>query len=109
MTDYDWKGDHPELEKWWIEIWIKAVLDWGVDGFRCDCGFHRPDLWLKIKRRCAEAGKPILILGENGIEKVSDACQKDIMLFDQRKGLLNNHATLTNLASVRDLLHEELQ
>ena len=109
MTDYDWKGDHPELEKWWVEMWTKAVLDWGVDGFRCDCGLHRPDLWLKVKQNCAEAGKPIFILGESGTENVSDACQRDIMLFDQRKGLLNNHAVLTNLASVRDLLHEELE
>ncbi len=106
MTDYDWTGNHPQLEKWWIEMWTKAVLDWGVDGFRCDCGLHRPDLWLEIKRRCAKAGKPIFILGESGSENVSDACQRDIMLFDQRKGLLDNHTALTNLASMRDLLHQ---
>jgi len=108
MTDYDWDGDHPDLDKWWIDMWTKAVLDWGVDGFRCDCGLHRPDLWLKVKQRCAEAGKPIFILGESGSENVSDACQRDIMLFDQRKGLLDNHAVLNDLASVRDLLNESL-
>ena len=84
MTDYDWDGEHPDLEEWWIYMWTKAVLDWGVDGFRCDCGLHRPDLWLEIKRRCAEAGKSIFILGESGLETVSDACQRDIMLFDQK-------------------------
>ena len=106
MTDYDWDGNHPDLEKWWIEIWTKAVLDWGVDGFRCDCGLHRPDLWLEIKRRCAAAGKPIFVLGESGVENVSDACQRDIMLFDQRRGRLDNHAVLTNLSSVKDLFHQ---
>ncbi len=108
MTDYDWEGNHPDLEKWWVEMWTKAVLEWGVDGFRCDCGLHRPDLWLEIKRRCAAAGKPIFILGESGIENISDACQRDIMLFNQKKGRLDNHAVLRNLPSVEDLFHEPL-
>jgi len=108
MTDYDWTGDHPDLEKWWVDIWTKAVLEWGVDGFRCDMGLHRPDLWLQIRKRCADAGKQIFILGESGSENVSDASQRDIMLFDQRKGILENHAVLTNMPSVKDLLHEEL-
>ena len=109
MTDYDWKGDHPDLEKWWVDLWTKAVLEWGVDGFRCDCGLHRPDLWSEIKRRSAAAGKPILVLGESGIERVSDACQRDIMLFNQTRGRLDDHAVLTDLASVRDLLHETFE
>ncbi|MCP3985359.1 MAG: hypothetical protein GY723_13295 [bacterium] len=103
MTDYDWEGDHPDLDEWWVQLWTKAVLDWGIDGFRCDCGLHRPDLWLEIKRRCQAAGKPIFILGESGAEEVSDACQRDIMLFNQRRGLKKNHAALTDLASMRDL------
>ncbi len=52
MTNYDWRGEHPDLEEWWVQMWTKAALEWGVDGFRCDCGVHRPDLWLEIKRRC---------------------------------------------------------
>jgi hypothetical protein len=108
MTDYDWEGDHPDLEKWWVEMWTKAVLEWGIDGFRCDCGLHRPDLWLEIKRRCAAAGKPIFILGESGLENVSDANQRDIMLFNQIMGRLNNHAVLRNLPAVEDLFHRPL-
>jgi Alpha amylase, catalytic domain len=108
MTDYDWEGDHPDLENWWVEMWTKAVLEWGVDGFRCDCGLHRPDLWQEIKRRCAAAGKPIFILGESGIENISDACQRDIMLFNQVKGRLDNHSVLRNLPSVEDLFHKPL-
>jgi len=108
MTDYDWQGNHPDLEEWWVNMWTNVVLEYGIDGFRCDCGLHRPDLWLEIKRRCAEAGKPIFILGESGIENVSDASQRDIMLFDQRRGILNHHAILTNLTSVNDLFHKPL-
>lgn len=108
MTDYDWGGNHPDLDEWWVELWTNVVLEYGIDGFRCDCGLHRPDLWLEIKKRCAAAGKPIFILGESGIETVSDACQRDIMLFDQRKGRLDHHVVLNNLASVEDLFHKPL-
>jgi len=108
MTDYDWEGTHPDLDEWWVKMWTNVVLDYGIDGFRCDCGLHRPDLWLEIKRRCAAAGKPIFILGESGIESVSDASQRDIMLFNQIQGRLDNHVVLTNLASVEDLFHNPL-
>jgi hypothetical protein len=108
MIDYDWEGDHPDLEEWWINMWTKAVLDWGIDGFRCDMGLHRPDLWLKIRQRCAEAGKKIFILGESGTEDVSDANQRDIMLFNQRKGVLHQHDALNNLPSMKDLFHKDL-
>lgn len=105
MTDYDWDGEHPDLEEWWISIWTKAVLEWGVDGFRCDMGLHRPDLWAEISRRCRAAGKPIFILGESGKESVSDAVQRDIMLFDQRRGLSSDHTVLHNLPAMNNLFH----
>ena len=108
MTDYDWWNPHPDLDEWWVDMWTKIVLEYGIDGFRCDCGLHRPDLWLEIKKRCAEAGKSIFILGESGIETISDASQRDIMLFNQRQGRLDNHVALTNLGSVNDLFHKPL-
>ena len=106
MTDYDWEGDHPDLDEWWIQIWTRAVLEWGVDGFRCDMGLHRPDLWQEIRRRCAEAGKEIFILGESGRETVSDASQRDFMLFNQMQGRLDNHALLRKLPGVKELVHQ---
>ncbi|MFC1618871.1 alpha-amylase family glycosyl hydrolase [Candidatus Neomarinimicrobiota bacterium] len=106
MTDYDWDGDHPDLEEWWIRIWTEAVLDWGVDGFRCDMGLHRPDLWLEIRKQCAAAGKEIFILGESGRENISDANQRDFMLFNQVRGRLDDHALLRNLPAVTELLHQ---
>jgi len=103
MTDYDWEGDHPDLDEWWIQMWTHVVLDWDVDGFRCDMGLHRPDLWEEIKKRCVIAGKPIFILGESGNETVSHACQRDIMLYDIRKGRLSEHMALNNLGAIEDL------
>ena len=103
MTDYDWDGEHPDLEEWWIQMWTDVVLDWDVDGFRCDMGLHRPDLWQEIKQRCADAGKPIFILGESGNENVSHACQRDIMLYSIRKGLKEKHTAINNLAAMEDL------
>jgi len=103
MTDYDWEGDHPDLDEWWVQMWTSVVLDWDVDGFRCDMGLHRPDLWEEIKRRCAKAGKPIFLLGESGRESVSHASQRDIMLYDIRNGRLDQHAALNNLAAMEDL------
>ena len=103
MIDYDWEGDHPDLDEWWVQMWTQAVLDWGVDGFRCDMGLHRPDLWEEIKKRCSEAGKPIFILGESGNEDVSHASQRDIMLYDIRKGRIDQHAALNDLAAMEDL------
>ncbi|NQV14715.1 hypothetical protein HQ531_04590 [bacterium] len=103
MTDYDWAGEHPDLDEWWIQLWTDAVLDWGVDGFRCDMGLHRPDLWQEIKQRCSNAGKPIFILGESGNESVSHSCQRDIMLYSIREGRLDDHAALNHLAAIEDL------
>jgi len=103
MIDYDWEGGHSDLDEWWIEMWTNVALDWGVDGFRCDMGLHRPDLWEEIKRRCAKAGKPIFLLGESGRESISHASQRDIMLYDIRNGRLDQHAALTNLAAMEDL------
>jgi len=106
MTDYDWEGDHPDLEEWWVEMWTDAVLEWGVDGFRCDMGLYRPDLWQEIRRRCAAAGKPIFILGESGYENISDANQRDIMVFNQRRGLMPDHQVLRNLPAMNELFHK---
>lgn len=103
MTDYDWEGDHPDLDEWWIQMWTNVVLDWGVDGFRCDMGLHRPDLWEEIKLRCSKADKHIFVLGESGRELVSHASQRDIMLYDIREGRLDQHAALNNLAAMEDL------
>jgi len=73
MTDYDWRGHHPDLDEWWVMIWSDCVLDYGVDGFRLDVSIYRPDLWLKIRERCANAGREIVVFAEGG-EVMDGAC-----------------------------------
>ncbi|MBW7885820.1 MAG: hypothetical protein H3C34_24950, partial [Caldilineaceae bacterium] len=59
MTDFDWAGHHPDLDDWWVEMWVHAVEHYGVDGFRLDVATYRFDLWQRIRQRAAELGHPI--------------------------------------------------
>jgi len=66
MKDYDWNGDQPELEKWWIDIWTKYVTDYGIDGYRIDLGSMREDLWASVKENAKKSGHPIVVFEEGG-------------------------------------------
>lgn len=66
MFDYDWYGDHPDLDEWWIETWFRYVRDFDVDGFRLDVAHYRNDLWAKIRHKSKAIGKDIAIIAENG-------------------------------------------
>lgn len=66
MIDYDWYGDHPDLDVWWVDVWSHYVEEFGVDGYRLDVATYRPDLWNRIRRRCAEGGHPIVVFAELG-------------------------------------------
>ena len=64
MTDYDYAN--AGFRAWWLEVWTRYVLDYGVDGFRLDV--PRQDqmpLWDQIAARCAAAGRPIVIFPEH--------------------------------------------
>ncbi len=69
MADYDY--DNPEFRAWWINLWVRYVTEYGVDGFRLDgpngvAGADRViEVWHEITRRCAEAGRPIFVFPEN--------------------------------------------
>jgi hypothetical protein len=71
MTDYDWEGDQPELERWWIDTWTNYVTEYGVDGYRIDLGSMREDLWARIKDNCRNAGHDIAVF-EEGLSSVND-------------------------------------
>ena len=58
MIDYDWYGDHPDLDDWWVDVWSHYVEEFGIDGYRLDVATYRPDLWNRIRRRCAEGAIP---------------------------------------------------
>lgn len=65
MTDYDWAGQVKELDEWWVALWTRMAVEFGVDGYRIDCGLQgRPDLYRCIAQNAARAGHPIVILGE---------------------------------------------
>jgi len=64
MIDYNWGDSPPELEQWWVNVWTRYVLDFGVDGFRLDVGHVRWDLWARIKENVAKVGHPIVIFSE---------------------------------------------
>lgn len=66
MTDYDWFGNHPDLDNWWVELWLRYVTEFGIDGFRLDVAIYRPDLWSRIRQQAAAAGHPIVVLAELG-------------------------------------------
>jgi hypothetical protein len=64
MKDYDWVGDQPELENWWVNTWEKYATNDGVDGYRIDLGSMREDLWARIKENCKNQGHPIVVFEE---------------------------------------------
>lgn len=64
MTDYDYAN--AGFRAWWLEVWTRYVLDYGVDGFRLDV--PRQDqmpLWDQIAAECTAAGRPIVIFPEH--------------------------------------------
>lgn len=65
MSDYDWKGNHPDLEDWWVKTWTDYVLKDGIDGYRLDVIIYRPDLWQRIRENCAKGGHPIAVFDES--------------------------------------------
>ena len=108
MVDFDWKAHNKELDDWWVKMYTDYVTEFGVDGYRLDLDIHRPDLWLKIRQNCAEAGHPIVVFGENWeygeydlpLEGIMDFSQKgegDITPNDSRE-YDKNHPMVRNLA-----------
>ncbi|MEM6281699.1 MAG: alpha-amylase family glycosyl hydrolase [Chloroflexota bacterium] len=64
MSDYDFEAKNPELDNWWVDLWTKYIVDYGIDGYRVDLGMRRPDLWKRIRENVAKTGKEIVIINE---------------------------------------------
>jgi glycosidase len=68
MADFDY--DHVQFKKWWIDLWVKYVLEFGVDGYRLDGpnGYESPQktlaVWNEITAKCAKKGHPIVVFPE---------------------------------------------
>ena len=95
MTDYDWAGNHPDLDTWWINTWMRYVKDANVDGFRIDCDIYRPDLWAIIKKKSNEIGKEIFIMEEGPVRfsQVTD-CRQLALSLTSHDGIKENHPLL---------------
>jgi hypothetical protein len=65
MCDFDWQGQHKDLDAWWVDVWTDCVKQYEVDGFRLDINIARPDLWAKIRQNAAATGHEIVIFEEN--------------------------------------------
>ncbi len=87
MIDYDWYGDHPDREAWWIQTWVDYVVKYDIDGYRLDVAHYHDYLWAEVRKRCAAAGKVIMVMMENGpaIPGVSDTLQHSERLSDNRR------------------------
>lgn len=62
MADYDYAN--PEFRAWWVELWTRYALDFGVDGFRIDVLMGDVTLWDEIVEKCRAAGKEIVVFPE---------------------------------------------
>ncbi len=99
MTDFDWYGNHPDLDDWWVDLWVRCVEDFGIDGFRLDVATYRPDLWSRIRQRAAALGRPIVVLAELGPVYTGAS---DFIQWGQRisvnHGFVENHPMLKDVA-----------
>ncbi|MDR1336105.1 MAG: hypothetical protein LBK22_04660 [Tannerella sp.] len=88
MTDFDWYGQHNDLDEWWVKTFTDWVTDYGVDGYRLDVNIYRTDLWKRIKQNAAAAGHPIVVFNEiwDHSDGAGDFLQRMVTLSNQKKG-----------------------
>lgn len=101
MTDFDWFGNHPDLDEWWVKTWVDYVANFNIDGFRLDVATYRWDLWQRIRRQAADLGHPIIVVTEHGPGHVgvNDFFQRGaIRLSIQTQGLDRTSPMLNDVA-----------
>ncbi len=64
MVDFDFDLHDLELDQWWVDMWTRYVVEFGVDGFRIDLGMRRADLYAKVRENAARAGHDIIYINE---------------------------------------------
>ena len=62
MTDYDYSN--PEFRRWWVDLWVRYAVEFGIDGFRIDVHMVDPTIWDEIRLEIARAGKEVVIFPE---------------------------------------------
>ncbi|MEO9021828.1 MAG: alpha-amylase family glycosyl hydrolase [Ginsengibacter sp.] len=119
MTDYDWKGNHKDLDDWWVKTWTDYVFNYGIDGFRLDVSIFRADLWKRIKELAAKRGHSIVVFNETRepfTEGAFDFYQRYAMIQNQVRPniytaplFLNNVARYFNTDTVRQNYYYSIQ
>jgi hypothetical protein len=64
MVDFDFDLRDPEMDAWWVGMWTRYAVEFGVAGFRIDLGMRRVDLWLQVRENAARAGHEIIFINE---------------------------------------------
>ncbi len=100
MTDFDYFGNHPDFEKWWVETWLRYILEFGVDGFRIDCDIYRPDLWNEIRKKALDNGKEIIFFSETATRYpgMTDSRQY-VVNIASHDGLVKDHQFIQSPAN----------
>ncbi|MTA32668.1 MAG: hypothetical protein F2556_02045 [Actinobacteria bacterium] len=62
MTDYNYND--PGFREWWISLWERYALEFGIDGFRIDVNMVDPTIWDEIRERIERGGKKVVIFPE---------------------------------------------
>lgn len=62
MTDYDYTN--PGFRRWWIDMWVRYAIEFGIDGFRIDVHMVDPTIWDEIRIEIAARGKEVVIFPE---------------------------------------------
>ncbi|KOY17944.1 alpha-amylase family glycosyl hydrolase [Paenibacillus xylanivorans] len=107
MTDFDWFGDHEDLDDWWVKVWVDYVQKFGIDGFRLDVATYRFDLWARIRSKCSALGHPIVIIPEKGpaVQGVTDFLQHGFRISNNHYGLQEQSRVLSDLPSYLQLVN----
>lgn len=62
MTDYNYS--HPGFREWWVGLWERYAIEFGIDGFRIDVNMVDPTIWDEIQERIESRGKRVAIFPE---------------------------------------------
>lgn len=62
MTDYDYSN--PGFRRWWIDMWVRYAIEFGIDGFRIDVHMVDPTIWDEIRKEIRARGKEVVIFPE---------------------------------------------
>ncbi len=66
---FNWRN--AEFVDWFVDTCTNDIIVSGSDGFRCDCepNYTHYSVFNRIREKCLEAGRKILVIAEDGCER----------------------------------------